>query len=142
MRSLVLALIAFFALAGSTLAASDPQNPPDDHSVTISPVALPVVADGQVVNYVFVTAKVMLNPRADEFALRDKEPFFRDALVRDAYRTPFLVPNDYNRIDEGKLKAALYRDAVAIAGQGVVRGIVVVNETAQHFVRSPHAAPF
>jgi len=39
--------------AGSAWAA-DPQNPPDDHAVTLSPVALPVVADGRVVNYVFV----------------------------------------------------------------------------------------
>jgi hypothetical protein len=141
MRSLVLAVVALFALAGSALAADDPANPPDDHAVTLSPVAVPIVADGQVVNYIFVTAKVVLNPRADDFALRDKEPFFRDALVRDAYRTPFVVANDYNRVDEGKLKAALYRDAVAIAGQGNVAGIVVVSETAQHFIRAPHAAP-
>jgi hypothetical protein len=141
MRSLVLAVIAFFALTGSALAAGDPQNPPDDHAVTLSPVALPIVAGGLVVNYVFVTAKVMLSPRADEFALRDKEPFFRDALVRDAYRTPFVVATDYNRIDEGKLKAALYRDAVAIAGQGNISGVAIVSQTAQHFVRAPHAAP-
>ena len=142
MRTLTLALIASLALAGSAWAGADPQNPPDDHSVTISPVPLPVVVGGQVVNYVFVTAKVMLNPRADEFAIRDKEPFFRDALVRDAYRTPFLVPNDYNRIDEGKLRAALYRDATAIAGQGAIREVVIVSQTPQRFVRAPHAAPF
>jgi hypothetical protein len=140
MRSLVLAVVGLLALAGSAWAA-DPQNPPDDHSVTLSPVALPVVAGGLVVNYVFVTAKVIFSPRADEFALRDKEPFFRDALVRDAYRTPFVVATDYNRIDEGKLDAALFRDAVAIAGQGNVRGVVVVSQTAQHFVRAPHADP-
>jgi hypothetical protein len=141
MRAIVFALIAFFSLAGSALAA-DPQHPPDDHSVAISPVALPVVVNGEVVNYVFVTAKVMLSPGADEFTIRDKEPFFRDALVRDAYRTPFVVANDYNRIDEGKLRAVLLRDASAIAGAGNIRGIVVVSQTAQHFVRTPHAAPF
>ncbi len=42
--------------------------------MTLSPVALPIVWNGQVVNYVFVTAKVMLTWHADEFALRDKEP--------------------------------------------------------------------
>ena len=141
MRALVLAFVAFFALAGSALAADRP-TPTDDHSVTLSPVGIPIVADGQVVNYVFVTAKVMLSPRADEFAIRDKEPFFRDALVRAAYRTPFVIPTDYNHVDEAKLKAALMRDATAIAGAGNVSGIVVVSQTAQHFVRAPHAAPF
>ncbi len=128
-------------MQGSAWAAGDPQTAVDDHSVTLSPVALPVVAGGEVVNYVFVTAKVMLNPRADQFALRDKEPFFRDALVRDAYRTPFVVAGDYNRIDEAKLDAALFRDAVDIAGPGAVRGVVVVSQAAQRFVRAPHAAP-
>jgi hypothetical protein len=141
MRSLIVAVFGLLALAGSAWPAADPQTGVDDHSVTLSPVALPVVAGGAVVNYVFVTAKVMLNPRADQFALRDKEPFFRDALVRDAYRTPFVVAGDYNRIDEAKLDAALFGDAVAIAGQGNVRGVVVVSQTAQRFVRAPHAAP-
>ena len=141
MRALVLALVAFLALASSALAADQPVAP-DDHSVTLSPVAVPIIANGQVVNYVFVTAKVMLTARADEFTLRDKEPFFRDALVRAAYRTPFVVADDYNRVDDAKLKAALLRDASQIAGPGNVRGIAIVNETAQHFVRAPHAAPF
>jgi hypothetical protein len=141
MRSLIGAVFGLLALAGSAWAAGDPQTGVDDYSVTLSTVALPVVAGGEVVNYVFVTAKVMLNPRADQFALRDKEPFFRDALVRDAYRTPFVVAGDYNRIDEAKLDAALFGDAVAIAGQGNVRGVVVVSQTAQRFVRAPHAAP-
>ncbi|HLI66577.1 MAG TPA: hypothetical protein VKU90_09445 [Caulobacteraceae bacterium] len=140
MRRFLLAAFALAALAGPAVAA-DPANPPDDHSVSLSPVAVPVVANGTVVNYVFVTVKVMLSPRADEFALRDKEPFFRDALVRAAYRTPFLVPNDYNKIDEGKLKAALFQAAVAIAGQGAIRGVAVMSETPQHFVRAPNEPP-
>jgi hypothetical protein len=104
-------------------------------------VALPIVVGGQVINYIFVTAKVLLTWNADEFALRDKEPFFRDALVRAAYRTPFMVKGDFNRIDEGKLKAALYRDATAIAGPGNVRGVDVVSQTAQHFIPQPHSFP-
>ncbi len=142
MRALLLAVVAFLALTSSALAADAPQSPPDDHAVTLSPVALPIIANGQVVNYVFVTAKVVLTSRADDFTLRDKEPFFRDALVRAAYRTPFVVANDFNRIDEAKLKAALLRDAIQIAGAGNVRGVVIISEKPQHFVRAPHAAPF
>ena len=141
MRSLAVAVVGLLALAGSGGAAGDSQTAVDDYSLTLSPVALPVVADGKVVNYVFVTAKVIFSTRADEFALRDKEPFFRDALVRDAYRTPFVVAGDYNRIDAAKLDATLFRDAVDIAGPGAVRGVVVVSQAAQRFVRVPHAAP-
>jgi hypothetical protein len=136
-RRAFLAALAVSVLA--TQALADSATPPDiDRAVTLSPVAMPIIVDRQVVNYVFVTARVLLTPQADQFALRDKEPFFRDALVRAAYRTPFLLNGDYNHIDEAKLKAALYRDAVVIAGPGNVRGIEVVSQTAQHFVRQPH----
>ena len=110
-----------------------------EQAVTLSPVALPIVVDGRLVNYVFVTAKVLLTPQADVLTLRDKEPYFRDALVRAAHRTPFVLRNDYNRIDEAKMKAALTRDAAAIVGARNVAGVAIVGvPTAQHRVISPH----
>jgi hypothetical protein len=138
-RRILLAL-AVASLASAPALADSAAKPDDDQTVTLSPVALPIVVDGQVVNYVFVTAKVLLTPRADQLTLRDKEPFFRDALVRDAHRTPFVLPHDFNKIDEAKLRATLYRDAVAIAGPGNISGIQVVSQTPQHFVRQPSAA--
>jgi hypothetical protein len=129
--------LAVSALATHARAAGDQPSPDADRSVTLSPVAIPIVVDGQVINYIFVTARVLLTPQADAFALRDKEPFFRDALVRAAYRTPFLLKGDYNHVDEARLKASLWRDATAIAGPGNVRGVAVVSQTAQHFVRQP-----
>jgi hypothetical protein len=141
LRRAFLAALAASAFASHALAAGDQPSPDIDRAVTLSPVAMPIVVDGQVINYIFVTARVLLTPRADQFALRDKEPFFRDALVRAAYRTPFLLKGDFNKIDEAKVKAALYRDAAAIAGPGNVSGVTVVSQTAQHFIRQPQAAP-
>ena len=132
---------ALAASATQAWAADDKPAPDMDRAVTLSPVAIPIVVDGQVINYIFVTARVLLTSKADQFALRDKEPFFRDALVRAAYRTPFLLKGDFNHVDEAKLKGALLRDAAAIAGPGNVRDVVVVSQTAQHFIRQPQAAP-
>ncbi|HEX4197187.1 MAG TPA: hypothetical protein VHZ26_07070 [Caulobacteraceae bacterium] len=134
-RRLLIAILAAWAFAAPAFA--DDMAPDIDRAVTLSPVAIPIIVDGQVVNYIFVTARVLLTPQADQFALRDKEPFFRDALVRAAYRTPFLLKTDYNHIDEARLKAALWRDAAAIAGPGKVSGIQVVSQTPQHFIRPP-----
>jgi hypothetical protein len=140
-RRFLLAALAVSAVATHAWAAGDQPAPDVDHAVTLSPVAIPLIVDGQVINYIFLTVRVLLTPKADQFALRDKEPFFRDALVRAAYRTPFLLKGDFNHVDEAKLKAALFRDAAAIAGPGNVRGVVVVSQTAQHFIRQPQAAP-
>jgi hypothetical protein len=137
-RRFLFALLALSFLA--TPAFAQGQAPADiDRAVTLSPVALPIIVDGRVINYIFVTARVLLTPQADQFALRDKEPFFRDALVRAAYRTPFLANNDYNHIDEAKLKAALWRDALTIAGPGKISGVQVVSQTPQRYMRQPQA---
>ena len=141
MRAPALILAAMLALSVAQPALAEGEAKPvenTDQSVKISPVALPVAVDGHLANYVFVTVKVLLNPGANALALSDKEPYFRDALVRAAHRTPFVIRNDYNRIDEAKLKAALYPEAVRIAGPGAVRGIEVLSQQAQHRVASPH----
>jgi hypothetical protein len=142
LRRVFLIAVAALALISTHAHAADSSSAPDiDRTVTLSPVAMPIVVDGQVINYIFVTVRVLLTQQADQFALRDKEPFFRDALVREAYRSPFLLKGDYNHIDEAKLKAALFRDAITIAGAGNVRGVQVVSQTAQHFLRPPQTQP-
>jgi len=93
--------------------------------IDLSPVALPVVANGRLVNYVFVYIRINLTPSADLARWRDREPYFRDALVRLGHRTPFTVPSDYTRIDEARLKAALYQAAAAITGPGQVASIEI-----------------
>jgi hypothetical protein len=130
------------ALAAPSALAGDSAPPKvDDQAVKLSPVGLPIVVEGHVVNYVFVTVVVDLTPSADVIAIREKEPAFRDALVRDAHRTPFVIPGDYNHLDKDKLKAAMFRDAQAIAGARAIKGIEVTNETAQHFIRAAKPAP-
>ena len=139
MRAPSLILAAILALAAAAPAFAEGEAKTDvDQSVKLSPVALPIVVDGRLANYVFVTVKILLNPGVNAIAMSDKEPYFRDALVRAAHRTPFVLKTDYNRIDEAKLKAALLPEAVRIAGPGAVRDIEVLSQQAQHRVASPH----
>src|SRR5580698_5264509 len=83
--------------------------------VDLSPVAMPIVIDGRLINYVFVYIRVNLTPSADAIHLRDKEPYFRDALVRMGHRTPFSLRTDYTKLDEARLKAAFFRAAAPCA---------------------------
>lgn len=96
--------------------------------VDLSPVGLPIVANRQLVNYVFVYVRINLTSGANPSKWREKEPYFRDALVRAAHRTPFTVPDDYQTIDTAKLSAALYREASAQTGPGVVKSVVVTSQ--------------
>jgi hypothetical protein len=135
------ALIAALALlAVDSAAHAAPGGPAQvGQYVDLQPVGLPIVVRGQLVNYVFVYVRLNLAANADVTRLRDKEPYFRDALVRMAHRTPFTVAGDYNRIDEGRLTAALAREAAAIAGEGTIRSVVVSSQAPQHRVPSPRS---
>ena len=135
---LVAGLVAL--VATPAWAAEDSGKPDLGQFVRLSPVALPIVVDGRLANYIFITVKILLTPQANATALQDKEPYFRDALVRAAHRSPFVLRNDYNRVDEAKLKSTLYRDAVAIAGPGKILSVVIVEQTPQHNLPKPHQA--
>jgi len=134
-RGLILASIA--ALMTTPGLAAEPPKPDVDPAVTLSPVALPIIVDGRLANYIFVTVKIKLTRSADEAALRDKEPYFRDALVRAAHRTPFVLRYDYNHVDAGRLRAVMLHEAGAISGPNTIRDIVVVDQTPQHRIPSP-----
>jgi hypothetical protein len=138
-RLLILAA-PLLILAGAAHAGEDKKPKEVGQYVDLQPVAIPIVIDGQLVNYVFVYARVNLKFGVDVTKLRDKEPFFRDALVRDAHRTPFIVPSDWRKIDEAKLTAALARDAAAITGPGVVASVVVTSQSPQKNVMPPRPA--
>ncbi len=107
----------------------------EDAFVKLAPMALPVVQNGRVVNYVFVSIKVMLAPTADSTKLREKEPYFRDALVRAGHRTPFSIPGDNYKLDEDKIKATLTAEGNRIAGGKVVSGIQIESQTPKNAKR-------
>ena len=139
---LTFALAAAFMLAtGPASAAGPPKaDKPGAGSgqyVDLLPVGLPIVAEGRIVNYVFVHVRINLSPFANGAKLRDKEPFFRDALVRVGHRTPFTLASDYGRIDEPRLVAALKREADAIAGPGQVRSVAVIQQAPRRRVATP-----
>jgi len=94
---------------------------------------------GELVNYVFVYVRLNLTSAANAARLREKEPYFRDALIRAGHRTPFTVPNDYGRIDEARLTATLQREAVGIAGAGQIRSVVVTSQAPRRRMSRPSA---
>jgi hypothetical protein len=136
-RRSILAALPLALSAGSALAAGGGEGKADDRALELLPIALPIVADGKLVNYVFVHLKLNLSPAADPAVMRAKEPWFRDAIVRAGHRTPFTLASDYTRVDEARLKAALVREVAAIVGPGKVASAVLVRQTPKERTRVP-----
>ena len=140
MRILILSLALLLAAAPPAFAADKDKEAKDASGgqyVNVSPVAAPIVLNGQLINYIFVTLRVDLSPNVDALRMRDREPYFRDALVRAAHRHPFVKPGDYTHVDERALKAAMMAESARIAGPHVVTGIEIVSAQPQKVTGLP-----
>lgn len=129
-RRLILSGLAALAFAGQALASEgEGEKAPEPPYVDISPVGLPVVLDGRLVNYVFAQVRLNVRPGVDSGALRAKEPYFRDALIRAAHRTPFVLQDNPDRLDEAALKRVMAAEAARIAGPRAIVSVQVLRQT-------------
>jgi len=126
-RDLIAASVALPSLAAATIADAR-DTPASGASLAIAGVGLPIIAGGRIRNYVFVSLRLHLGGSATPESMRPKEAYLRDALVRAGHRTPFVVPDDWTRIDAAALAASLMRAAVPIAGRGAVTRVEVVSQ--------------
>ena len=130
MRRFALAA-ALLALATPALATEGEKKKPELQAVELSPVGLPIVWKGRLVNYVFTSVRVNLAPNVDAGKERVKEPYYRDALVRAGHRTPFVDAHDLTRVNEAAIRQAMLPLAVAIAGPRAVTGVVITAQQPQ-----------
>jgi hypothetical protein len=134
MRVLVALLLLLFSTAPALAGESIGQL----KYVDVGPVALPVVQQGKLRNYVFVTVRLHLKPDVDAETWRDKEPYFRDALVRVGHRTPFVVPGDWMKLDQAALMRSMRAEALRIAGSDIFTSMEVVRSVPQRWAAAPH----
>jgi hypothetical protein len=126
-RDLIAASVALPSLAAATTAGAE-DRPAGGASLGIAGVGLPVISGGRIRNYVFVSLRLHLGGSATPESMRPKEAYLRDALVRAGHRTPFVVDNDWTRVDAAALSSSLMRSAASIAGRGAVTRVEVVSQ--------------
>jgi hypothetical protein len=131
-------LLLAAAVAGPALAAK-PSPPPKQEPLALEAVALPVIVDGKLINYVFCSISLNLYPSVDATKVQDKAQYFRDDLVRVGHRTPFTRKDDYTKIDETKVQAEIMRFAPTVVGPGVVKSATVTRQVSQKLFTLPPA---
>lgn len=133
------ALIVSLAAVALPASAADEKPAPIGQYVDVTPVAVPILADGRIVNYVFVVMRVQLTAGADAARWRAKEPYFRDALARLCNRSSFTSPKDYVSVDAERLVAAFHREATAIGGKNV-KAVTLTSQTPKQRLGLPSRA--
>lgn len=140
MRTIAALTLALSLCAGSVAAAEKAEGKGDvGQYVDLQPVGLPIVSNGRLVNYVFVYVRINLTSAANAAKWREKEPHFRDALVRAGHRTPFTDPKDLSKLDSARLVATLNRDASVITGPGQIRSVEVTSQEPRRRISVPRA---
>lgn len=140
-RAVLTAVFLSFAAGGAYAAEGKKEGNGDvGQYVDLQPVGLPIVSGGQLVNYIFVSVRINLTSRANAALLREKEPYFRDALVRAGHRTPFTDPKNLTVINAPMLTATLGREAARIAGPGQILSVVVTSQAPRRRL-GVHAPP-
>jgi hypothetical protein len=127
-RTLMAGSLALTAAAQPAL-ASGPTGDAVAPALNIAGVGLPVIEGGRIRNYVFVSLRLHLGAGKTPEQMRSKEAYFRDALVKAAHRTPFLIPGDWTRLDGAALQRSLVASANQIAGRGAVVRVEIINQT-------------
>jgi hypothetical protein len=130
MRRVLIALCLFLATPVLAAEGKDKKDPAGQY-IDISTVALPVIWKGKLINYVFVGLRLNVNRGFDALVMRDKEPYFRDALVRAAHRTPFTDPKNFTRLDEAAIKRFIAAEAVRIVGPRAIASVEILSSQPQ-----------
>lgn len=98
-------------------------------SVQLGAVAIPISVDGKLVNYIFLNIRINLTMTADEALFRNKEPYFRDALVRVASRISFGQAGKDYLLDEPRFKQVMTAEWTKITGPGVIKSIDILAQS-------------
>ncbi len=132
-RALILAM-AGAALSGAASASPSAETPAESETFNLTGVGLPIIVGGRVRNYVFLVVKLHLGRGHALDSVKAKEAYLRDALVRAAHRTPFVLADDWNQLDVEALSASLIRSGDALVGKGAIVRVEVVSQSARRRV--------
>lgn len=90
-------------------------------------LAVPVVRDGVLVNYLFVSIRVEITQGVDLWQTRERAHFLRDALVRASHAHADLVdPQNNNALNEARAIQVYRAAAIQALGQQAVGAVTIV----------------
>lgn len=89
-------------------------------------LAVPVVRNGVLVNYLFVSLRIEIAQGVDLWRTREQAHFVRDALVRASHSTDLADPNDNNVLNEARALQVYRAATIQVLGERAVGPITIV----------------
>lgn len=143
-RRLLLSFAAAATMAGPAFASSEKKKDGEkqalDPTYKLGSMTIPIIANGRIVNYVFVALTLRLTSGTEVESFKAQEPALRDAIMRAAYRTPFVRPDTWQEVDGPKLQAFVLGQCAALFGKGKVAAVEIAKQVPRQHVMPPNAA--
>jgi hypothetical protein len=143
LRALALALaLAFLAAAPSPAFAAGAEKKEEAESARAMDVlnlVVPVVRQGRLVNYVFVSARIQLAPGVDVWKARDQGAFLRDALLKAVHRQSIVDSRRDDALNAPAAIALIGGVGRQILGANAVRGVEILSVSSLRQGRAPRS---
>jgi len=95
-------------------------------SMDVPYLAVPVVRDEVLVNYLFVSVRIEIAQGVDLWRTREQAHFLRDALVRASHSEDLADPNDINLLNESRAVEVYRAAAIQALGERAISGVAIV----------------
>lgn len=95
-------------------------------SMDVPYLAVPVVRDEVLVNYLFVSVRIEIAQGVDLWRTREQAHFLRDALVRASHSADLADPNDSNLLNESRAVEVYRAAAIQALGERTISGVSIV----------------
>lgn len=132
-RAVAAAMIASTLLAGLASASGPAKakggeegEETSSRSMDAPYLAVPVIRNGQLVNYLFVSLRIEIAPGVDLWRTREQAHFLRDALIRVGHANDLADPSDGNVLNEARALEVYRAAAIQALGERAVGRISVV----------------
>ncbi|WP_184720089.1 hypothetical protein [Caulobacter sp.] len=140
---LAAALVATLSAGAAPAWASDKKEAKEGEGQALDPtyklgsMTIPIIVNGRIVNYVFVAMTLKLTTGTDAGAFKEKEPELRDAIVKAAYKTPFVRPDTWKEVDGPKLTGFVKTQCGVLFGKGKVSSVEIVKQIPRQQLMPP-----
>lgn len=134
----IAACVVFLVLCGAAQAADEPPAANASRHLETPNLVTPIVRQGQLRNYVYVTVRVVTPEGVDAQALREKGHFLRDALLRATHDQDLADPTRDDQLNQARATAVFTQVAKSVLGEASVQEVQLLFITSLR--RAPGAA--
>ena len=108
-----------------------------DPTYKLGSMSIPIIANGRIVNYVFVAMNLKLTSGTEVQSFKNQEPALRDAIVRAAYKTPFTRADTWKEVDGPRLTGFVLGQCALLFGKGKVASVEIVKQIPRQQLMPP-----